>query len=237
MFVAVRGSGFTAQDITFRNDAGPAEYQAVALRVEADLASFYRCRFDGYQDTLYVKKNRQFFSDCEIYGTVDFICGNAKALFQNCLIEAYIPLVRQHNTIIAQKRDFKKNATGIVLQNCTIKASRDLENMDNVTTYLGLPWGKYSRAVVMESHIDHFITPKGWIKWTISVKKPIVHRHPYFLEYKNRGPGVVIRKRVTWASHTTNQRIASNFTVRKRIHGDKWIPTNIPYYLHFSYTI
>ncbi|XP_049373937.1 pectinesterase-like [Solanum verrucosum] len=232
--VAVRGSGFTAQDITFRNDAGPAEYQAVALRVEADLASFYRCRFDGYQDTLYVKRNHQFYRDCEIYGTVDFICGNAKALFQNCLIEAYTPLARQYNTIIAQKREFKKDKTGIVLQNCTIKATRDLENMDNVTTYLGRPWGKYSRAVVMESYIDHFISPRGWIKWTASAKKPIVRRHPYFLEYKNRGPGAVTQGRVTWASLTTDPSIASTFTVRNFIHGDKWIPANIPYYLDFS---
>ncbi|TMX04320.1 hypothetical protein EJD97_009922 [Solanum chilense] len=169
--VGVFGSGFTAQDITFRNDAGPGKYQAMALIVEADLASFYRCCFDGYQDTLYAKMNNQFYRDCEIYGTIDFICGNAKALFQNCLIKAHIPLSMQYNTIIAQKREFEKDATGIVLQNCTIKASQNLEKMDNVITYLGRPWGIFSRTVVMESFIDHLISPRGWIEWIEPGKK------------------------------------------------------------------
>ncbi|KAM3264605.1 pectinesterase/pectinesterase inhibitor PPE8B-like [Capsicum annuum] len=138
--VGISGNGFTAQDITFRNDAGPRKFQAVALRVESDMVSFYRCRFEGYQDTLYTRRDRhQFYRDCEIYGTVDFICGNARALFQNCLIQAHIPLDKQYNTITAQERDLKDGQTGLVLQNCTIKASRDLEKMDDITTYLGRP--------------------------------------------------------------------------------------------------
>ncbi|PHT58928.1 hypothetical protein CQW23_01291 [Capsicum baccatum] len=136
----ISGNGFTAQDITFRNDAGPRKFQAVALRVESDMVSFYRCRFEGYKDTLYTRRDRhQFYRDCEIYGTVYFICGNARALFQNCLIQEHIPLDKQYNTITAQKRDLKDGQTGLVLQNCTIKASRDLEKMDDITTYLGRP--------------------------------------------------------------------------------------------------
>ncbi|WMV51435.1 hypothetical protein MTR67_044820 [Solanum verrucosum] len=125
--VGVLGDGFTAQDLTFRNNAGPIKHQAMALRVEADLVSFYKCRFDGYQDTLYVKKKRQFYRDCEIYGTIDFICGDATALFQNCVIEARTPMPRQYNTITAHKRDFEPFESGIVLQNCTIKATSNLE--------------------------------------------------------------------------------------------------------------
>ncbi|KAH0720662.1 hypothetical protein KY284_005692 [Solanum tuberosum] len=121
--VKVLGNGFTAQDLTFRNNAGPIKHQAVALIVEADSVSFYKCRFDGYQDTLYAKKQRQFYRDCEIYGTIDFICGDATAVFQNCLIEARTPMARQYNTITAQKREREDSPTGIVLQNCTIKAT------------------------------------------------------------------------------------------------------------------
>ncbi|XP_059295374.1 pectinesterase-like [Lycium ferocissimum] len=228
--VGVLGNGFTAQDITFRNDAGPENHQAVAIRVEADFASFYRCRFEGYQDTLYTKKNRQFYRDCEVYGTIDFICGDAAALFQNCLIEVRVPLPRQYNTITAQKREFDEPIeTGIVLQNCTIKATQDLEKMENVMTYLGRPWGNFSKTVVMESHIDHLINPKGWIEFT---NKSLVH--PFYLEYKNRGPGAVTDGRVKWASVTSDPNVVSNFTVRHFINGDKWIPPNIPHYLDFS---
>ncbi|KAG5630343.1 hypothetical protein H5410_002060 [Solanum commersonii] len=101
VFIKVAGNGLIAQDITFRNNVGPIKHQAVALRVDADLVSFYKCRFDGYQDTLYVKRQRQFYRDSEIYGTIDFICGDATAMFQNCLIEARTPMARQYNTITA----------------------------------------------------------------------------------------------------------------------------------------
>ncbi|KAG5582477.1 hypothetical protein H5410_053104 [Solanum commersonii] len=231
--VGVLGNGFTAQDLTFRNNAGPIKHQAVALRVEADSVSFYKCRFDGYQDTLYAKKQRQFYRDCEIYGTIDFICGDATSVFQNCLIEARTPMARQYNTITAQKRDFEALKSGTVLQNCTIKATVDLEKLDNVTTYLGRPWGIFSRTVIMESYIDNLIDPRGWVEWIESTNKS-VGRRPYYLEYKNRGPGAVTKGRVTWASVTSDQDIASKFTVRNFINGDQWIPVNIPHYLDLS---
>uniref|UniRef100_A0A3Q7EGB2 Pectinesterase n=1 Tax=Solanum lycopersicum TaxID=4081 RepID=A0A3Q7EGB2_SOLLC len=161
--------------------------------------SLYKCRFDGYQDTLYAKRRRQFYRDCEIYGTVDFICGDAIAVFQNCLIEARTPMARQYNTIIAQQRELESYESGIVLQNCTIKATPDLKK-SNVTTYLGRPWGTFSRTVIMESYIDDLIDPRGWVEWIESANKSSIIRRPYYLEYKNRGPGAVTKGRVTWAS-------------------------------------
>ncbi|KAG5582475.1 hypothetical protein H5410_053102 [Solanum commersonii] len=230
--VGVAGNGFIAQDLSFRNNVGPIKHQAVALRVDVDLVSFYKCRFEGYQDTLYVKMQRQFFRDC--YGTIDFICGDATTVFQNCLIEARTPMAKQYNTITAQHREVEDVESGIVLQNCTIKATHDLEKLNNVTTYLGRPWGIFSRTVIMESYIDTLINPRGWIEWIESTNKSVVSRRPYYLEYKNRGPGAVTKGRVTWASVTTDPNIASNFTVRQFIKGGEWIPASIPRYLDLS---
>ncbi|KAA8515475.1 hypothetical protein F0562_018914 [Nyssa sinensis] len=81
--LAAVGDGFIAQDIWFQNRAGPLKQQAVALRVGADQSVINRCRIDAYQDTLYTHSNRQFYRDCYITGTVDFIFGNAAVVFQN----------------------------------------------------------------------------------------------------------------------------------------------------------
>lgn len=100
---AVDGEGFMAQDICIENTAGPTKEQAVALRVSADKAVIYRCRMDAYQDTLYAHIERQFYRECYITGTVDFICGQATAVFQNCDIVARKPLQGQQNMITAQQ--------------------------------------------------------------------------------------------------------------------------------------
>jgi pectinesterase len=72
----IYGDGFTAENITFENSAGPVG-QAVAVRVSADRIRFKNCRFLGFQDTLYVHgagaKSRQYYQNCYIEGTTDFI--------------------------------------------------------------------------------------------------------------------------------------------------------------------
>ena len=77
------GDGFIARGMTFRNTAGASNHQAVALRSGSDLSVYYQCSFEGYQDTLYTYSERQFYRECDIYGTVDFIFGNAAVVFQN----------------------------------------------------------------------------------------------------------------------------------------------------------
>ncbi|CAM8991316.1 unnamed protein product [Rhodiola kirilowii] len=62
--LTVEGEGFIVRDIAIQNYAGPAKHQAVALRTNADRATFFRCSIIGYQDTLYVHSLRQFFRKC-----------------------------------------------------------------------------------------------------------------------------------------------------------------------------
>ncbi|KAL3604005.1 hypothetical protein D5086_004864 [Populus alba] len=80
----VHADGFWARDMTFENTAGPDGRQAVALMVSSEQSVVYRCSFKGYQNTLYVRSKRQFYRDCHIYGTIDFIFGNAAVVLQNC---------------------------------------------------------------------------------------------------------------------------------------------------------
>ncbi|XP_009760766.1 pectinesterase-like [Nicotiana sylvestris] len=224
--VDVHGYGFVAQDITFQNTAGPSLHQAVAVSIEADHVAFYRCKFDGYQDTLYTRKGVQFFKNCDVYGTVDFIFGNAKVILQDCNIYARKPEDIQHEvTITAQGRKHKNETTAIVLQGCTINVTQDLrEHEPKVRVYLGRPWKNYSRTIAMSSYLDGFIDPQGWTLWN---GKP---SDIYFAEYNNRGPGADTNRRVKWERNISDSE-ASNFTVRNFLHGDEWIPSAIPYTL------
>ncbi|KAM3250324.1 pectinesterase [Capsicum chacoense] len=221
--VDISGYGFIAQDITFQNTAGPSMHQAVATSISADHVVFYRCKFDGYQDTLYTKNGVQFFRDCEVYGTVDFIFGNAKVILQNCNIYARRPDDLQNEvTITAQGRKNKHEDTAIVLQGCTINVTQDLrEREPKVRVFLGRSWKNHSRTIIMSSFLDEFIDPEGWVEWNGN-KEDI-----YFGEYNNSGPGANITGRVNW-TRILSESDASNFTARKFLDGHKWIPSKIP---------
>ena len=221
--------GFVATDITFRNTAGAIKHQAVAVRNGADLSTFYRCSFEGYQDTLYTHSLRQFYRECDIYGTVDFIFGNAAALFQNCNIYPRLPMPGQFNPITAQGRTDPNQNTGISIHNCTIRAADDLASSNSTTqTYLGRPWKEYSRTVYMQSFMDSLINTVGWREWDGNFALSTL----YYAEYNNTGPGSDTTNRVTWPGYQViaNATDAANFTVSNFLLGDNWLPqTGVPY--------
>lgn len=62
--------------------AGTDDMQGVALRLRGDKAWLHKVRILGTQDTLLDELGLHFFDQCFIQGSVDFICGNAKSLFQ-----------------------------------------------------------------------------------------------------------------------------------------------------------
>nr|GME18585.1 pectinesterase 2-like [Ipomoea batatas] len=226
--VAVSGDGFIGQGITFRNTAGAANHQAVALRSGSDLSVFYQCSFEGYQDTLYVYSDRQFYRECDIYGTVDFIFGNAAVVFQNCNIYARNP-PKKTNTITAQGRTDPNQNTGISIHNSKVTASSDLEgSLGSVKTYLGRPWQQYSRTVFMKSSLDSLIDPAGWLPWDGNFALNTL----YYGEYSNTGAGASTANRVKWGGYhvITSATEASKFTVGNFIAGGSWLPaTNVPF--------
>ncbi|XP_031107482.1 probable pectinesterase/pectinesterase inhibitor 33 [Ipomoea triloba] len=226
----VDGPGFIARGITFRNTAGPGKGQAVALRSASDLSVFYSCGFEGYQDTLFVLAQRQFYKSCYIYGTIDFIFGNAAAVFQNCLIYVRKPLWGQINVVTAQGRGDPFQNTGISIHNSQIRAAPDLEPVARFyQTYLGRPWQQYSQTVVLKSYIDRLVNPQGWLRWQNS---DFALSTLYYGEYRNFGPGASTRLRVKWAGYhvITSRNVASRFTVSSLIAGRTWLPsTGVPF--------
>lgn len=225
---AVVAQGFVAINITFRNTAGAIKHQAVALRSGADLSAFYFCSFEGYQDTLYTHSLRQFYRNCDIYGTVDFIFGNAAVVLQNCNIYPRLPMNNQFNAITAQGRTDINQNTGTSIHNCTITAASDLAASNGTTkTYLGRPWKQYSQTVYMQSFMDSLIDPVGWVAWSGDFALDTL----YYAEFDNNGPGSDTTNRVTWPGYQViNDTDAVNFTVANFIQGAAWLPaTGVPY--------
>ncbi|KAM0888289.1 hypothetical protein ACQ4PT_028449 [Festuca glaucescens] len=229
--LAVVGTGFLAWDLTVENVAGPSKHQAVALRVNADLSAFYRCSFVGYQDTLYAHSLRQFYRDCDVYGTVDFIFGDAAVVLQNCNLYARRPDPGQKNAFTAQGREDPNQNTGISIQGCKVAAAADLVPVQaNFSSYLGRPWKQYSRTVFMQSKIESLIHPRGWLEWNGTFALDTL----YYAEYINRGPGADTSARVTWPGYRvlTSSVDAGNFTVQSFVQGDLWLnSSSFPYSL------
>ncbi|KAJ9537646.1 hypothetical protein OSB04_030379 [Centaurea solstitialis] len=228
---AAVGAGFLARDITFQNTAGPSGQQAVALRVGSDLSAFYRCDMLAYQDTLYVHSNRQFYINCYIAGTVDFIFGNAAAVLQDCDIHARRPNPGQRNMVTAQGRSDPNQNTGIVIQKSRIGATSDLLPVQgSFPSYLGRPWREYSRTVVMQSTISNVINPAGWFPWNGDFALNTL----YYGEYQNTGAGADTSNRVTWAGYRviTSATEAQGFTAGSFIGGGNWLAgTGFPFSL------
>ncbi|KAK2652493.1 hypothetical protein Ddye_012349 [Dipteronia dyeriana] len=229
--VAVVGEGFLARDITFQNTAGPSKHQAVALRVGADLSAFYQCDMLAYQDTLYVHSNRQFYINCLVAGTVDFIFGNAAAVLQDCDIHARRPNSGQKNMLTAQGRTDANQNTGIVIQKSRIGATSDLQAVKgNFKTYLGRPWKEYSRTVIMQSSITDVIDPVGWHEWDGNFALNTL----FYGEYQNTGAGAGTSKRVNWKGFKviTSASEAQGFTPGRFIAGSSWLgSTTFPFSL------
>ncbi|CAN6468252.1 unnamed protein product [Victoria cruziana] len=225
--LAVVGPNFIGRDFTVQNTAGPAKHQAVAVRNGADLSTFYRCSFEGYQDTLYAHSLRQFYRECDIYGTVDFIFGNAAVVFQNCNLYARLPMSAQQNMFTAQGRSDPNQNTGTSIINCSVLATPDLSSNGQIKSFLGRPWKNYSRTVYMDSFIDSVVDPTGWAPWSGNDFLSTL----YYGEYSNRGPGSNTTGRVTWPGyHVMSSTDATNFTVTNFVQGDVWLPaTSVPF--------
>ncbi|MQM01611.1 hypothetical protein Taro_034367 [Colocasia esculenta] len=124
-------------------------------RSRSDHSVFYCCSFKGYQDTLYAHSGNQFYRECDIYGTNDFIFGDAAAVFQNCNILIRRPMHGRGNVVKAQGRGDPNRATGFSFHDSKVMAAPDLKPVQgSFKTYLGRPWNMYSRTIFMKCTLE-----------------------------------------------------------------------------------
>jgi len=204
----VYGAGFSAKNITFENSSGPVG-QALAVYAGADKAKFVNCRFLGFQDTILTNGIgcRQYFYNCYIEGTTDFIFGPATALFEKCKI--FCKKGGQYITAASTPDTVKY---GYVFMKCDISGSAP----DN-TFALGRPWRPFAKVVLLECNLSSVIRDTGWNNW----QKVDNEKTAYYAEYKNKGTGYQPEKRVAW-SHQLNKKEAKLYTKKLILRG--WEP-------------
>lgn len=207
------GEGFTAENITFANSAGPVG-QAVAVWAEGDRLTFRNCRFLGYQDTLYTHGDgsRQYYENCYIEGTVDFIFGWSTAWFQGCTINA-----KRSGSYYTAASTSQGAKHGYVFMDCKLTADPGVENV-----YLGRPWRDYAQTVFIGCEMGAFIQPAGWHNWN----KPHAEQTAFYAEYRSTGPGANPAARVKWSHQLTAQQVAQ-YTIENVLGGtDSWNPAD-----------
>jgi pectinesterase len=187
----ISGNRFVAENITFANSAGPVG-QALALYVDADKAVFKNCRFLGNQDTIYTggESSRQYFVNCYIEGTTDYIFGPATAVFQNCTIRS------KSNSFITAASTTQGKKFGYVFLDCKILVDSNVTKL-----YLGRPWRAYSKTAFIRCELPKQIAPEGWNNWS----NPENEKTAYYAEYKNSGEGADTKNRVAWSKQLTDK--------------------------------
>ena len=181
---------FYAENITFQNTAGPVG-QAVALFACGDRMYFKNCRFLGYQDTLYTygKGCRQYYEDCYIEGTVDFIFGWSTAVFNRCTIHSL------RTGYLTAPSTPEGQAHGYVFYDCTMTADEGVEGV-----YLSRPWRPYAQAVYIRCNLGNHIKPIGWHNWG----KESNEQTAFYAEYQSTGPGANAEARAPWSHQLTS---------------------------------
>lgn len=199
---------FTARNICFRNDAGFTAGQAVAVESDGDYGRFINCRITGFQDVLLIDgdKGRQYFRDCYIEGTTDFIFGSATAWFENCSIHS------KKNSHVTAASTPKESAFGYVFNRCRLTGDTSLQQVS-----LGRPWRPYAKVVYLNCTIGAHIKPEGWSTWNNNDN----HKTSYYAEYKSKGPGANPKKRLTW-THQLTRKEARQYTISHVLNG--WKP-------------
>jgi pectinesterase len=212
--VLVKGNGFTAENLTFENSSGPVG-QAVALHIEADRVAINNCNIFGYQDTLYAAtgNSRQYFQECLIAGTTDFIFGEATVVFMKCTIKSL------SNSFITAASTTAAQAFGLVFLDCQLIADSSVTKV-----FLGRPWRPHARTVFIHCEMNKHITAEGWDPWTGDVMFPDKDKTAFYAEFESIGPGGSISGRAPWSRQLSAEE-AKSYTINNILEGaDHWNP-------------
>ena len=204
----ILANDFIAKNITFQNDAGFTAGQAVAVESDGDKAMFMNCRFIGNQDVLFTNndKSRQYYENCYIEGTTDFIFGSSTVWFEKCHIHS------KKNSHVTAASTPKEKEFGYIFNDCILTGDTSLHNVS-----LGRPWRPYAHVVYMNCFIGEHIKMEGWSNWNNTDN----YKTTRYAEYKNYGHSSEPAKRVEWSKQLSDEE-AKRYTITNVL--NNWDP-------------
>jgi len=216
--VLVDGDDITFRRCRFENTAGPGEKvgQAIALYLDGDGIVLEDCDIIGHQDSLFLaplppkeieedgflgpkqyapRTPREYrFTNCRIYGGVDFIFGGAAAVFEGCEFISVEP-----GYVFAPCTPEGQDM-GFTIRNCRFVPDMAAWNSGIVTAgscYIARPWREFAKVRLENCYLGEHINPAGWDDWG----KTDAHDTILFEEYDSYGPGYVPDERPPYVIH------------------------------------
>lgn len=194
---------FYAQDLTLQNTAGKSGGQALALHVDGDRATFYRCRIAGYQDTHRTKKEtRSYYKECTIEGAVDYIYAGGTCWFERCTLHSvasgYIT-APEDITVYTTTEAGDKLWLGFIFNQCEVTKA---QGMSDKSVALGRCWGaEKCGSLFMNCQLNNVVKAAGWetMGGNDGTKS-------YFAEYKNMNGSELadVSSRISWSHQLTD---------------------------------
>lgn len=210
----ISGDDIKISNLTIQN-LSCNQGQAVALHVEGDRFIIKNSKILGCQDTLYAATDhsRQYYENCYIEGTTDFIFGQATAVFKNCEINSLA------DSYITAAATSKENKFGFVFIDCHLTAKEGITKV-----YLGRPWRPYAKTVFINVTMESHILPEGWDPWKGDKMFPDKEKTSFYAEFNSKGNGSNPDKRAKW-SYQLSKEMLKNYTLENIFKNESfWIP-------------
>ena len=195
---------FYAQDICIQNTGGKTAGQALALHMDGDRSTFYRCKITGYQDTHRTKKGvRSYYKECVIEGATDYIYAGGTCWFEhctlNCVAGGYITAPEDITYYTTASDGTTKIWLGFIFNECTLtKAS----GVSDKSVSLGRCWGaEKCGSMFLNCQLNNIIKAAGWetMGGNDGTKS-------YYAEYKSKNGTALadISNRISWSHQLTD---------------------------------
>lgn len=146
-------SGTYLQDLTIQNALDYYKYdngRAVALWDQGTKTICKNVKLLSYQDTYYsnLQGAVKYFEDCEIHGTVDFICGDGSVYFKNNLLYCEKRNKAGGGSDALTANNGIASDRGYVFEGCTVKS-------ECATVSMGRAWNNTPSVAFLNTLVDY----------------------------------------------------------------------------------